>query len=202
MALTMLKSKPIKDPAEIPLTPLDEIPQYRAITGELARIDRRYKQAQRREEIAKARFRGERPTTSESDQAEALKAGGTVVNLPAEAELAGARREQEILNKDRIQETEKLTALLGEISHGDCKLFAAISADANRLVLEGLTLLFRGFEIGRVIHARLTTAGRHYNEHALPLPRFGQAETLGDPDQPGTLACRYKEWMRVKGLLP
>ncbi len=195
-----MKTRSIRDPAEVPLKSLEENPQYRAITEELARIDRRFKQANQREEVAKARLRGERPTTSLAARAEALKAGGTVVSLPAEAELVSAREEQEILGHDLSKEREKLTALLSEISHEDNKLFGPINTEAHRLVSEGLTLLFRGFEIGRVIHARLVTAGRQYNEHALPLPRFGLAEQLGDPDRPGTLAWTYKETVRAKGI--
>jgi hypothetical protein len=201
MALTMMKSKAIKDPAEIPLTPLEADARYRAAADDLAALAARIVEAEKRKKVAMARMRGQQSTASTVERAKALVAGGQIISLPAETELNAAEEELRILNAERMAREEKLKAVKGEIDFEDSKRFASVSADGYRMALDGLALLFQGLEITRVCRGRLQGMGRQPNEWALPNCDFKLAAEIGDPDRYGTAAWMFKQRLREKEIV-
>lgn len=201
-AATVMKSKAILDPAEIPLKAASEHPRYRALAGEIEQFEKRLRQAEQREAVAEARSRGQEPTVSLADRAKALLAGGSVmVNAPA-AELAAAREERQVLHRAIIAKREELEAVKGELATAEAyPAFLPTMEDACRMVDAALEALFTGLEIGRVCRARLLAGGYPLLDASLPIHMLPAAAVLGNPRQSGTIASNYRQWCRARGIV-
>lgn len=192
----------MRDPAEVRLQPLAADPRYQEAAAELAALERRLEEAEKRERVARARLQGAQPTRSKLDRARDLVAGGTVIASTPPAELEAAEEEQHILRAAIAAHRDKLQQLASELSHAACTQFAALNAEALRAALEAATALHHALEAARVIRARLIAGGYSLNEAALPLNYFPAAAVLGDPDRVGlTPAALFKQWLRDKGIL-
>lgn len=198
MALTARK---LRDPASIELQPLVEDPRYAKVAEEIALIDKRMEKAQRRLAIARARARGQRPTTSDAQQAAALLAGGKIANFSALTEIDSAQEELAILDRARLVKAEELQRVRSEISFEACKRFADLNVQNLRAALEAATALHRALEGQRVILARLVGAGYDLNFNGLPATGFFAAAAVGDPERAGTPAAGFREWLVGQGLV-
>jgi len=200
--MQVVKLKNLRDPAEVKLGRIDEHPKYQAAAAELAALERRFEEAQRRERVAEARRRGQKPTTSMAARAAALLKGGTIVSASAEAELEASSEEQFILRKAIFAARDKLDQIAGEISFETCKQLAPLNADALRNALAAATELHQALEVARVIRSRLLAGGYQLNATALPVHIFPAGATLGDPDRVGlTPAALFKTWLVEHGIV-
>ena len=199
---TRMNRQPLRDPGEIKLDPLDRHPRFKTLREELAQIEQRMLQADRRQEIARARQRGQDPPRSAEQRAQDLLAGGSIVILPPDAELAAAAEELAILNRARIAKLGQLEQLRGELSSEACAKFARLNADALLAVLAALEDLHTVLEVGRAIRGRLYGMGYLVNTAALPVHLLPEQALLGDP-QPGGLgaAARFRQWLATVGIL-
>jgi chromatin segregation and condensation protein Rec8/ScpA/Scc1 (kleisin family) len=197
-----VKLKNLRDPAEVKLERLEEHPKYKAAQDELAALERRFQEAQRRERVALARHRGQLSTVSPADRARALVAGGAITSSSPAAELEAAHEEMVILRQAIFAARDKLDAIAGEISHEVCQRFAAMNAEALRTALEAATALHTALEANRILRGRLIGAGYSLSESVLPTHMFPAGAVLGDPDRVGmTPAAMFKQWLRDKGLI-
>jgi hypothetical protein len=197
-----MKLRPLRDPAETELPKLADDPRYKAVANELAALETRFDQAKRREDVAKARRRGQQPTRSIAARAKDLLAGGTIIGSSPESELEAAFEEQLVLRKAIDKTREALERIAGEISFDVCKQFASLNAEALRNALEAATGLHEALEVTRVIRARLIAAGYQPNEAALPTHWFPAGAALGDPARVGmTPAAIFKQWLIERGIL-
>ena len=193
---------PLRDPAMIELKPLAADPRYAKEVETLAALEKRFAQSEQRKRVAEARLRGQQPTSSLTDRAKALVAGGQIVNLPADAELAAAEEERRVLNAAIIAQREKLAAVASEISHEVCGRFATANAEALRNALAAVTDLWQALEVGRVIRGRLIGAGYSISEAALPIEQFPAGAALGDPERVGlTPSALFKQRLAAAGVI-
>ncbi len=195
-----MKPKAIRDPAEIPLQPLSANPRFNAAVEKLAAINARIAAAQKRRRVAEARSRGQNSTTPLADRAAALLKGGQVQVLPPSAEIEAAEEEERILITARIAAEDELRQVRGEESYKANKLFASLSADAHRLILDGAEVQTQGKRVLAEISGRLAALGYELNEHALPM-NYGPTIALGDPDRAGTAWGLFKQWLRDRGII-
>jgi chromatin segregation and condensation protein Rec8/ScpA/Scc1 (kleisin family) len=201
-AAVLMKFKPLRDPSEASITKLSDDPRYKAVAQDLHALEERYRQAENRKRIARARSSGQKPNRPISDRARDLLAGGSVSATSHAGELEAALEEQRILRHAIQEHNEKVAAVKGEISFEICQRFASQNADALRNALEATQALFDSLEANRVLRGRLIGAGFEISEAALPTNAFPSACALGDPDRVGmTPAWVFKTWLKAKGII-
>lgn len=194
--------KRLKDPAQIELQPLEADPRYQRAREELVALESRYRDSERRRDIALARARGQQPTRSALDRAKALVDGGQVIILPPAAELEASDEELFLLTGAIVRKREQLAEIAAEASFEVCQRFAAQNAEALRAALDAATALFYALEAARLIRGRIVGAGFSINESALPIHNFPVAAAVGDPDRVGmTAAALFKQWLQEKGII-
>ena len=130
-----VKLKNLRDPAEVTIPPMQANPKYLAAQAEIVALEARFAESVRRERVADARRRGQKPTRGILDRARDLVAGGSVLSSDPQSETAAAFEEQLILRKAINEKREQLAAVCGEISFEICKRFAEANADALRNAL-------------------------------------------------------------------
>jgi hypothetical protein len=203
MRASLMNRKPIRDPAEVPVQKLTDFPKHRAVAAEYAAIEARIREAVKRQRVGAARNRGQQSTISILDRAKALIAGGQVIASSPSAEVEAATEEIEILLRARSAKGEELAAVAGEIFPQACSPLVEINADGYRMVLDGLTLISEGLNVGRVVRSRLIIAGHTtLNDVYLPTHQFPAAAALGSPDDVGRApAWFFKQWLIEKGII-
>ena len=202
-AVTTMKLKPLRDPAEVRLEPLEKDPKYAAAQRELAAIDERIAEADHRRNVARARTRGQKPTRSVLERAKALVAGGQVVASTPEAELSAAEEELAILTAARMKLFEQLEQIRGELGYAANLAFAQIDAEAARQILAAMGAIFDSLEAMRVARGRLHGGGYGVSETALVplyLPAIALASQFGDPGRSGTLAWNFRQQLEQRGI--
>jgi hypothetical protein len=197
-----MKLTSLSDPAEAKLERLDAHPKYIAAHAELAALERRFAEAQQRERVAAARSRGQAPTRSIAERAQALVAGGQVTSLSPAAEREAAHEEMTILRHAIFAARERLDAVAGEISQEVCSRFAVMNADALRNALAAATALHEALQANRILRARLITSGYQINEAVMPSHWFPAAAAVGDPAAVGmTPAAQFRSWLIERKIL-
>jgi hypothetical protein len=194
----------LRDPAEVELTKLEDHPRYRAVAAELAALEARLRESERREQVAKARARGQQPIGSIQDRAKQLLAGGQIIAATPQTEFAAAAEEQDILRRAIVAKHEERAAVVATLSHEACSKFVPLNADYLRRTLEAVTELYASLDGARVIRARLVAAGYQLSDTALPVHQFPQAALLGNPDLmvSGTNpAAEFKRWLKARGIV-
>lgn len=200
MAVTRFKN--LRDPVEADIPKLDANPKYRVAVAELAALEGRLAEAEKRQRVAEARRRGHKPTASLADRAAALVSGGSVTAFSADAEHAAADEERAILRAAIFEQRAKVDALVGELSFEVCKRLAPLNAEALVNALLATQSLFDALESNRVLRSRILTAGYQLNSTAMPTHIFPAACTLGDPDRVGlTAAATFKSWLAANGII-
>ena len=130
-----MKLRPLRDPIEMPLDPLEQHPRLVQARTELAALEARYAMAERRRAVALARSRGQEPTRSLLERTRDLLAGGEVRALPPAFELEAAAEETKVLTGPLVAKREEIAKIRGEISHEVCTRFAELNAEALRNAL-------------------------------------------------------------------
>ena len=149
MRVTPMKYRPLKDPGEAELQPLDQHPRYVALHAELGAIIARISESEHRQRVGEARARGQAPTATAVQRAKALIAGGRVnVSSPAD-EISAAAEELQALHAARMAKIEELELVKGELSFQACALFRPDSEEALRKALQACEALFEALEVGR-----------------------------------------------------
>lgn len=200
-AVSMKLPRLLKDPAEFDLQKLDQDPRYIAKCEELAAIERRIAESEHRARVGKARQRGQQPTVSVLERAEALVAGGRVQNMSPGAEIDAAHEELHALHAARLHKTEELEALRGEISFEICESFRPDAENALRNALEACEQLHRALWAGAVLRGRIQGAGYQLLDGVLPVHQLPLGQQLGNPRQSGTPAGQFRDFLISKGVI-
>jgi hypothetical protein len=202
MAVTKMKLPPLRDPAEIPLAKLTDDPKYKAAAADLAAMERRYAEAERRMKIAQARRSGQKPTQSIVDRAKALVAGGTVSASSPEDEMVAAQDELDTLRKGIFDQRGVIAALVSELSYNINRRLAPLNADCLRQVMAAVESLHQALEAARVLRVRIIDAGYEVRHDVLKVHIFPAGAALGDPDRVGlTPAALLKTWLTEQGIV-
>jgi hypothetical protein len=215
-----MKLRPLRDPTEVELQPMQDNPRYAAKFAELQALEARLKQSEHRQRVGEALRRGQKATVSVAERAKELLAGGQVVATTAPAEIEAALEERSILQQAIFEKRGELQALAAELSFEACKQFAPLAEDGLRSVLAAIDQLYVALEVGRQIRGKLAGAGYTLNENVLPIYQFADAAVLGDSRLSGisgkeispgvftpgrdlscTPAFRFRAWLRQRGII-
>jgi hypothetical protein len=197
-----MKLTPLRDPVEVDIPILAANPRHKVVADEVAALEARFAEAERRYRVARARARGQgSPTRSIAERAKDLMAGGTVISSTPAAELAAAEEEMTILRQAIFAARDRLNAIAGEISREVCKRLAPLNREALLNALAAAEGLSEALEANRVLRGRLIGAGYEINECELPTNHFPCAVVLGSPDDVGrSPAWFFKKWLTDKGI--
>lgn len=202
---SQIMNRRLRDPSRLELVPLEQDPRYVKVSEELHALEDRNRKAEHRLRVARARQRGESPSRSFEDRAQALLKGGHVAVSPPESEAAAAREEMDILGRAIVAKREELAQVRDLASREACERFEEINVEALLTAHEALSGLFQALEVSRVIRGRLAGAGYTINESALSVPRFLGAAAIGAAGDPAaqsmSAAGRFREWLRSRNLL-
>jgi hypothetical protein len=202
MRAVAMKPTPLRDPAAIEITRLDSHPGYIAKREELAAIERRIAESEHRAKVGNARARGQRPTKTIQEQAQALIAGGRVSLAPAAEEIGAAGEELYILHTARFEKVAELEALAGELSNEVCTQHAPLAENSLRAALAAAEQLFNALEAGRILRGKIIGAGYALNSTSLPIHMFPVASMIGDSRVgAGTPAAQLREWLIARGII-
>jgi hypothetical protein len=196
-----MKSSPLIDSAEIKVPELRENPRYKAAAKELADLMDRRDKSVRRQRIAVARSRGQKPTGTILDRAQALVKGGEIAGFTPATETEAALEEQKILTLAICEAQEKLDAIVGEITFEVCARYADKNAENLRAALEHAAALYKALHNNSVLRGKLIGAGYAVSDPALPINLFPAGFALGNPDDESTPAGQFKSWLRVRKIL-
>ena len=194
-----VKVRNLPDTAELVIENPFDHPRYQALARELTALEDRLKQAVKREQIARARLRGQQSTRPNSERAADLVAGGVVGAATAPAELEAARAEQAILDQAIREHKEKMASVKGEIDFAICKKCASFEADGHRNIRAGVLLAHEGLRSNMVLRGRLIAAGVDISEAAMPTNFFPAFAAVGSPTHVGTSPLWfYLVWLEQK----
>lgn len=161
--------RPLLDPAEFAIEPIDKHPRYAEALAKLIAYQTRLRQTQvRRERILTAlrlRRAGGNATTLTADQ---LVDGANEPGYSTQGELDACETEEFTLRKEISAQAAKLDEIRADLSLETCRRFGDEDAAIYREMLAALIALREAVQANAALRARLQAAGYRINESALP----------------------------------
>jgi hypothetical protein len=186
----------LPDPDDLDIKRIEEDPQYRALTDELAALDRRLDESEARRKRAIASRRGAKAGRSAIDMAKDLLKGAIVASIDPEAEIAACEREiYEILAPARRAVVAQLEDLRSDLSLSECRRVREHHNAALRRALDAMEEMQRAYGAAASIRAQLLLAGYQPLEQVLPSCLPPAVLALGD-NMPFGIAWLRKEMER------
>jgi hypothetical protein len=190
---------------------VEDHPSVIAKRAEIAAVAERLRQAERREQVARARLRDLRPAApadaakqkvSTASKVAKLLAGGTVSSSDPVDELVASEREQAILREALSELHDQLRWLIGEISHEFSTDYLEPRVRDDTVALYGL-LAEAAAVLARLRGRTATALQLGYRVSSAHCPDFVplSAWRLGDPGDSGSELWRMRGALIARGWL-
>lgn len=193
------KLRPVADAAEFEIPPIADDPEYQAISAEIAALEKRLTESERREQAARARARG---AVSNRNLADALVAGASIPGHDPAREVEAAQLEASHLRARLGEKRAELDAVVGARSYDLARKFLPQHEEALRAIDDGLTVIADALEAIIVARQRRVAAGFRDAEYALPSQIPLAVQALGNPRRRETVAGAFRAYLQQEGIVP